>query len=198
MADAKISALTGASTPVAGTEVLPIVQSGSTKKVSIDNLTKGRTVNAATFDTDVAAAGVTLSGVTLAADGTDANIDINVTPKGTGVVNATRTSSEAYRLAAAGVITDATTARTLSASDNGKVIYFTSGSAIQVDTASGLGAGFSCVLIQGGAGQITVAQGAGTTRVAYASMFKTAGQYATASLFCPVADTFVLSGNLTP
>lgn len=86
MADKKISQLTGASTPVAGTEVLPIVQSGATVKVSIDNLTKGRVVNALSFDTDVAAAAVTLSGTTLAADGTDANIDINVTPKGTGKV----------------------------------------------------------------------------------------------------------------
>ena len=39
MADAKISALTGATTPLAGTEVLPIVQSGSTRKVATDNLT---------------------------------------------------------------------------------------------------------------------------------------------------------------
>lgn len=88
MADKKISALTAASTPVAGTEVLPIVQSGSTVKVSIDNLTKGRTVNASTFDTDVAAAGVTLSGTTLAADGTNTNIDISIVPKGTGTVRA--------------------------------------------------------------------------------------------------------------
>ena len=84
MADKKISQLTGASTPLAGTEVLPIVQSGSTVKVSVDNLTKGRTVNATTFDTDVAAAGVTLSGTTLAADGTDTNIGITVTAKGNG------------------------------------------------------------------------------------------------------------------
>jgi hypothetical protein len=90
MADAKISQLLGAATPVAGTEVVPIVQSGSTKKVSVDNLTKGRTVNASSFDTDVAAAGVTLSGTTLAADGTDTNIDINITPKGTGEVNITK------------------------------------------------------------------------------------------------------------
>jgi hypothetical protein len=44
MADKKISALTGASTPLAGTEVLPIVQSGSTVKVSVANLTVGRDV----------------------------------------------------------------------------------------------------------------------------------------------------------
>lgn len=90
MADKKISQLTGATTPLAGTEVLPIVQSGSTVKVSIDNLTKGKTVNATSFDTDVAAAGVTLSGTTLSADGSDTNIDINITPKGTGEVNITK------------------------------------------------------------------------------------------------------------
>jgi hypothetical protein len=84
MADKKISQLTGATAPLAGTEVLPIVQSGSTVKVSIDDVTKGRTVNASSFDTDVAAAGVTLSGTTLAADGTNTNIDISVTPKGSG------------------------------------------------------------------------------------------------------------------
>jgi len=41
MANVKISNLTAATTPVAGTEVLPIVQSGSTVKVSIANLTPG-------------------------------------------------------------------------------------------------------------------------------------------------------------
>jgi len=39
MADKKISQLTGATTPLAGTEVLPIVQSGSTVKVASDDLT---------------------------------------------------------------------------------------------------------------------------------------------------------------
>lgn len=45
MADKKISALTGATTPLAGTEVLPIVQSGSTVKVAVSNLTAGRSVS---------------------------------------------------------------------------------------------------------------------------------------------------------
>jgi hypothetical protein len=39
MADKKISALTSASLPLAGTEVLPIVQSGATVKVAVDDLT---------------------------------------------------------------------------------------------------------------------------------------------------------------
>ena len=39
MADLKISALSSAALPLAGTEVLPVVQSGATKKVAVDDLT---------------------------------------------------------------------------------------------------------------------------------------------------------------
>ena len=46
MADKKISALTAASTPLAGTEALPIVQSGATVQVSVANLTTGRAISA--------------------------------------------------------------------------------------------------------------------------------------------------------
>jgi len=80
MADTKISALPASTTPLAGTEVLPIVQGGQTKQVSVNNLTAGKTVLATAFDTDVAAAGATLSGTTLAADGTDTNIDVVINP----------------------------------------------------------------------------------------------------------------------
>ena len=44
MADTKISGLTTATSPLAGSEVLPIVQSNTTKKVSVDNLTTGKDV----------------------------------------------------------------------------------------------------------------------------------------------------------
>ena len=46
MADKKISALTAATTPLAGTEVLPIVQSSATVKVAVSDLTAGRTFSA--------------------------------------------------------------------------------------------------------------------------------------------------------
>ena len=46
MADSKISALPASTTPLAGTEVLPIVQSTTTKQVSVANLTAGRAVSA--------------------------------------------------------------------------------------------------------------------------------------------------------
>jgi hypothetical protein len=46
MADKKISALTASTTPLAGTEVLPIVQSGATVKVAVSDLTAGRAISA--------------------------------------------------------------------------------------------------------------------------------------------------------
>jgi hypothetical protein len=46
-------------------------------------------VESVTLATGAAAAGTNLNGNTLAADGTDTNIDINITPKGTGEVNIT-------------------------------------------------------------------------------------------------------------
>lgn len=56
MSDKKISALSLSSVPLAGTEVLPIVQGGSTVKVSVANLTAGR---------DVSMSGITVSGASL-------------------------------------------------------------------------------------------------------------------------------------
>jgi hypothetical protein len=55
MADTKISALPPSTTPLAGTEVLPIVQSSTTKKVSVADLTTGRAISVS---------GLTVSGLT--------------------------------------------------------------------------------------------------------------------------------------
>jgi hypothetical protein len=93
------------------------------------------------------------------------------------------------------IVTEATTARTLGATDNGKIIYCTSGSAVTITCAAALGAGFNVTIIQGGAGKVTVAAG-GQTLVSYSSLFSTMGQYAVISLICPVANTFVAAGNL--
>ena len=148
MADVKISALPASTTPLTGAEVLPIVQSGVTKQVSVTNLTSGKTV-----------------------------------------------ASTGYQLESGGIITESGTTRTLSATDNGKVIYCTSGSAVTINCAANLGAGFSVTIIQGGAGKVTVAAN-GQTLVSYSSLFSTMGQYAVISLIAPVANTFVAAGNL--
>ena len=56
MANQKISELTLASTPLAGTEVLPIVQGGVTVKVSAANVTAGRAVSASSLTLSTALA----------------------------------------------------------------------------------------------------------------------------------------------
>ena len=104
-------------------------------------------------------------------------------------------SAPAFILSSDGIVAQTGTTRTLSAADNGKVIYCTSGSATTITCAAGLGAAFSCTIIQGGAGKVTVAAG-GQTLVSYSSLFSTMGQYAIISLFAPVANTFIAAGNL--
>ena len=93
------------------------------------------------------------------------------------------------------IVTESGTTRTLSATDNGKIIYCTSSSAVTINCAAGLGVGFNCTIIQGGTGKVTVAAG-GQTLVSYSSLFSTMGQYAVISLVAPVANTFVAAGNL--
>lgn len=74
MANSKISALTSATTPLAGTETLPVVQSSATTKVTVANLTAGRAVSVASLTAttgSVAAntstfSGASISGITAA------------------------------------------------------------------------------------------------------------------------------------
>jgi hypothetical protein len=83
MADKKISQLTGATTPLAGTEVLPIVQSGSTVKVAVSDLTAGRTVSAGQLNVD----NLRLDGNTISSTNTDGAVTI--APNGLGIINLT-------------------------------------------------------------------------------------------------------------
>lgn len=63
MADSKISALPAATVPLAGTEVLPIVQSSTTKQVSVANLTAGRAISASSVTNSALTSGrVTYAG----------------------------------------------------------------------------------------------------------------------------------------
>ena len=66
---------------ITGGTVSGVVFSGSFSGMTL--------VESTTLATGNAAAGCNLNGSTLAADGTDTNIDINITPKGTGEVNVT-------------------------------------------------------------------------------------------------------------
>jgi hypothetical protein len=66
------------------------ITGGSITGVTFSGSFSGMTlVESTTLATSSAAAGCNLNGSTLAADGTDTNIDLNITPKGTGEVNIT-------------------------------------------------------------------------------------------------------------
>lgn len=73
MADKKISALTAASTPLAGTEVLPIVQSGATVKVAVNALATFAPAFGANTTSDVGANNATWTKVTYGTEKFDTN-----------------------------------------------------------------------------------------------------------------------------
>lgn len=77
---------TGVVTSVAGGTNINLTGTAAAPVVNLDDAITLTTVNAVTFETSVAAAYLSLSGTSLIADGTDANIDINITAKGTGQV----------------------------------------------------------------------------------------------------------------
>lgn len=88
------------------------------------------------------------------------------------------------------------TSYTLVASDNGKIVTMSNAAAITLTVPSGLGAGFNCLIVQLAAGKITPTASSATL-VQRQSFTKTAGQYAVMSLVAYVANTFVMSGDMS-
>jgi hypothetical protein len=108
MADVKISGLPASTVPLAGTEVLPIVQGGTTKQVSIANVTAGRAIAATSVTTDTYKAASSSGGALQNSSGTNqlqwgggggnnlsvdvaininpANAAVAISPTGTGTV----------------------------------------------------------------------------------------------------------------
>lgn len=171
MADLKISQLPAASTPLAGTEVLPIVQSGSTVQVSVNNLTAGKAISATSLsattvsattlqgslDTNVAAAKLTVSGTSAVASGTDTNISITLTPKGTGVVTTAASYSDAAgKLRAIPQSGSAKVASyTLAVTDVGEFIEVGTSGAIVIPDAT-FSAGDAVAIFNNTSGAITI------------------------------------------
>ena len=92
------------------------------------------------------------------------------------------------------IVTDATTTRTLSNSDNGKVINFTNSSNITVTIPNTLTAGFGCTLVQSGTGQVQATAGSGTTLNAYGGT-ATIARYAAINIIPIATATYVIDGD---
>jgi len=99
-------------------------------------------------------------------------------------------------------ITDATTARTLTSTDAGKTILFTSASAVTVtvDASTDIPVGGRVDIIADGAGALTVTASTATVAGAATSTttgsFTIGGQYSAATLLCVATDEYRLIGNV--
>ena len=99
-------------------------------------------------------------------------------------------------------ITDATTARTLTSTDAGKTILFTSATAVTVtvDASTDFPVGQRVDIIADGAGALTVTASGATIAAAETSTtsgsFTIGAQYSAATLLCVATDEYRLIGNV--
>jgi hypothetical protein len=161
MADSKISALPASTTPLAGTEVLPIVQSSTTKQVSVANLTAGRDI-AATSLTTAAVQATNSGGLTLKNSGgttqlslgagggdnitlsvatniTPANAAVAISPTGTGTVTINPTTASTMNNVSVGATTALTGRFTTVTATTGNFVVGTSGQGIDFSATPGTG-----------------------------------------------------------
>lgn len=162
MANTKISALTSATTPLAGTEVLPIVQGGATVKVAVSNLTAGRAISATTVTaTTFSGAGTSLTGT---ANSLNAGIGVNQTWQSvTRAIGTTYTNSTGKPIMAAVSYTCTSAVSVQGFIINGATVY-----AGAVATAGAAG-GFS-LIIPDGATYVTTTNAGTLTLVAWAEL----------------------------
>jgi hypothetical protein len=169
MADVKISGLPASTVPLAGTEVLPIVQGGATKQVSIANVTAGRAIAATSITTDTYKAASSSGGVLQNSSGAaqlqwgsgggnnlsvDVAININpanaavaISPTGTGTVAISPAGALTINPTAASTInntsigaTTASTGRFTSVTaTTGNVVIGTSGQGVDFSATPGTG-----------------------------------------------------------
>lgn len=94
------------------------------------------------------------------------------------------------------ILDDATTSRTLAASDQGRTIRFTSASAISVSVPSTLPDGWWCRILQFGTGKATPVGTGGATVRGPQNQVATGHQYATVTLTKVAANEFIASGHV--
>jgi len=158
-------------------------------------------------------AGTSTVGIDLSAYDTSAEVDTKLADYDTSAEVDTKltdydTSAEVDTKVAesklASFLTDSTTARTLAtATDSGKTIQFTSGSAtvLTVNASTDFTVGSRVDIIQDGAGVVTVTADGATIKAAEVSTttgsFTIGTQYSAATLLCVATDEYRLIGNIT-
>ena len=87
------------------------------------------------------------------------------------------------------------TTYTLASSDNGKVVALNNGSAITLTVPTSLGDGFNCLIVQKGAGQVTIAAAGGVTLQNGSSQYKTYARYSIITLVNIGSELYIVSGD---
>ena len=87
------------------------------------------------------------------------------------------------------------TSYTLQSSDNGKVVTLNNASAITLTVPSGLGAGYNCMIVQKGAGLVTIAA-SGVTVANRIGFTKTAGTNAIVTIVSIATNYFITGGDM--
>ena len=120
-----------------------------------------------------------------------------ITPSGISDDGTTVSLASTRTLTGANAAVNAQTGTTYSLvqGDNGRVITMNNASAITLTIPSGLTAGFNCMIVQYGAGTVTIA-GSGVTVVNRSNYTKTGGQYAIVTIVSPVTNTFITGGDM--
>ena len=118
---------------------------------------------------------------------------VNPTFNGTVTGNSTGTSTIAGFSAA---VNAQTGAYTLTQADNGKVITFTSGTAVDLTIPSGLSVGFNCLIIQKGSGVVTLVNDTAVTLNSFGGLTKSNGIYSIITLVSPASNEFIAAGNM--
>ena len=180
MANKKITALPALGATPATDDVLPIVDvsgTATTKKVTVANLVAAAPQGdllASNNLSDVANAGTSRTNLGLGTAATSASTDF----------------SSAFFT----TVAETTTARTLSDSDNGKVIVCSNSGQITVTIPSGLTSGFGCTIVQNGTGVVSIV-GSGATVYGFGNKTATAGQYGLINVYNTGTNTYVLEGD---
>jgi len=111
-----------------------------------------------------------------------------------GLGTAATSASTDFSPAFFSTVSESTTARTLSNSDNGKVIVCTNASATEITIPSGLTSGFGCTVVQSGAGLVSIV-GSGATVSGIGGKVATNGQYAALNVVPIGTNAYILDGD---
>jgi hypothetical protein len=221
MADKKISALTGATTPLAGTEVLPIVQSGATVKVAVSNLTAGRAMAALSLTTATVQAtdsgGLALKNsggttqlslgsgggdnitLSVATNITPANAAVAISPTGTGTVTINPAGASTINNTSIGATTAAAGRFTDVTATTGNFVVGTSGQGVDFAATAGTGTSELLADYEEGTWTPVDSSGAGLTLTVTAASYTKIGRmvYAYLNITFPAtanASTIFIGG----